>query len=345
VSQASAPSVPDALESPPLASPDASFQAALASGPRPTLVLECDAHEGPVYVAEEDALYFTSLPRPGSAIGPGGPMVEIRRLALDGTRFPLESERLSTVRADANAANGMTLDRSDRLVVCEQGSRSRAAAITRLDRERGEVELLVNGLGNSPLNSPNDVVVKSDGTIWFTDPSYGHLQGFRPKPALRDGIYRHEPSTGRLSVVAQSLDKPNGLAFSPDERIVYVTDSGANQEPESYYPERPHEVVAFDVAGERLSNRRRFAEISPGFPDGIKVDSAGRVYVSSASGVQIFSADGTPIGEIVLPGAVNFCFGGRRDDVLFITADEAIWAVALGSAGASAATEKQLKGV
>jgi gluconolactonase len=221
----------------------------------------------------------------------------------------------------------MALAPDGRLVVCEQGSLSQPARISLVDRATGATETLVGGHGGLPLSSPNDVVVKRDGTVWFTDPSYGFVQGFRPEPALPDAVYRHDPRTGATTVVADGFDKPNGLAFSPDERVLYVGDSGANHEPGSYDPARPHHVEAFDViAGARLGDRRLFAVIEPGFPDGIKVDRAGRVHVSAFSGVQVFAPDGARLGEIPLPGAVNFAWGGRDGDVLFITADTAIWA-------------------
>src|SRR5919199_251024 len=133
---------------------DDAFLDVLGPAPRLERVVETDAHEGPVYVAGEDALYFTTVPRPG----PAGPIVAIRRLALDGTRFPLEAERLGTVRAEANAANGMALGRDGRLVVCEQGSPATPAAITLVDRADGRAETLVDGWRGLPLNSPNDVV-------------------------------------------------------------------------------------------------------------------------------------------------------------------------------------------
>jgi gluconolactonase len=305
-------------------------------GERPTLavVAETDAHEGPVYVPDEDALYFTSLPRPGDVPDPGSPRVAIKRVALDGDRFPVEPGRVTVVRPDANAANGMALDTEGRLVVCEQGTRSQHAAVTRLDPATGHSETVVDSFGGLQLNSPNDVVVKSDGTIWFTDPSYGHLQGFRPMPQTGDHVYRYDPRDGRLSVVADSFDKPNGLAFSPDETVLYVGDSGANQAPGSFDPERPHTVSAFDVVyGCELAHERLFRAISPGFPDGIKVDSAGRVYVSCFSGVQVFSPTGNLLGEVLLAGAVNFTFGGPDANVLFITADDAIWAAQLQATG------------
>ena len=137
-----------------------------------------------------------------------------------------------------------------------------------------------------------------------------------------------------MSVVADSFEKPNGLAFSPDESVLYVGDSGANQERGSFYPKLPHHIVAFDVAaGRRLINSRLFAVNAPGFPDGIKVDREGRVYASSFAGVQVFSPHGDLIGEIDLPGAVNFAFGGADRNVLFITADDAIWAAVLNATG------------
>jgi gluconolactonase len=288
---------------------DPEFAAVTGSAPRLVRVVETDAHEGPVYVADEDALYFTSLPL-------DGPVVDIKRVALD-------DGRVTVVRADANAANGMALDLDGRLVVCEQGTLSEHARISRVDRASGEAETVLDAWGGLPLNSPNDVVVRNDGTIWFTDPAYGHLQGFRPEPQLGDVVYRHDPRTGRTSVVADSFDKPNGLCFSPDESVLYVTDSGAK-----------HHILAYDVRdGRHLVGERLFAVITPGFPDGIKVDADGRVYASSFSGVQVFTPAGDLIGEIHLPGAVNFTFGGADRRVLFITADDAIWAAALAVAG------------
>jgi gluconolactonase len=312
---------------------DDEFAAVLGDSPRLVRVAGTDAHEGPVYVPGEDALYFTTLPKKRD-VPPGAPLVSIKRVALDGYRFPPGRGSVTTVREDANAANGMALAPGGRLVVCEQGSRADHAAITLFDPRSGTVEDLVDSWRGLRLNSPNDVVVRSDGTVWFTDPSYGFLQGFRPEPQVGDGVYRYDPVSGRLSVVADSFDKPNGLCFSPDESVLYVGDSGANQEPGSFHVDRPHHVLAYDVTeGRRLAGERLFAVVSPGFPDGLKVDSAGRVYVSCASGVQVFNPFGDLIGEIHLPGAVNFTFGGPGRDVLFITTDDSIWAAVLGATG------------
>jgi gluconolactonase len=303
--------------------------------PRLVRVVDTDAHEGPVYAADEDALYFTTLPRHRDVPAPGFPEAQIKRLALDGERFPLEPERVTVVASPASMPNGMALDLDGRLVVCEQGTRSEHARISRLDRATGALETVVDAWGGLRLNSPNDVVVRRDGTLWFTDPSYGHLQGFRPAPLIGDYVYRHDPGSGRLTVVADHFDKPNGLAFSPDEQVLYVTDSGANQRAGSYHVDRPHHIMALDVRdGRHLAAGRLFAVTTPGFPDGIKVDRDGRVYASAASGVQVFDPSGDLIDELHLPGAVNVTFGGPGGNVLFITADTAIWAAVLDTTGA-----------
>ena len=277
-------------------------------------LVETDAHEGPVYAEDEHALYFTTT----------------RRGRVSIMRLDLATRSVSVVRKDANNANGMTLDPEGRLVVCEQGSFTEPARISRLDRATGEVETLLE----EGLSSPNDVVVASHGAIWFTDPSYGVLQGFRPRSAAADRVWHLEPESGKAAVVASSLDKPNGLAFSPDECVLYVGDSGAIHGPEDYDPDRPRRVLAFDVVGDRLAGERLFADEIPGFPDGLKVDTAGRVYVSSAGGVLVFDPDGTPVGEIELPGAVNFTFGGPARNVLYITRDDSVWAAHLLAKGA-----------
>jgi len=311
------------------------FKDVLGDAPRLFKVVDADAHEGPVYVPDEDALYFTTLPILLDDPRPSFQNVAIKRLALNGGCFPVAVANLSVVRSTANMSNGMTLDQTGRLVICEQGTRSEHGRISRFNLETRVSETLVDAWAGLRFNSPNDVVVKRDGTIWFTDPSYGFLQGFKPEPLIGDYVYRYDPSAGRVSVVADSFDKPNGLAFSPDESTLYIADSGAIQGPNSYDVRRPHHIIAYDVRdGRHLVNGRLFAVTTPGFPDGIKVDSAGRVYVSAFSGVQVFTPLGDLIGEIQLPGAVNFTFGGAANNILYITADTAIWAAVLRATGA-----------
>lgn len=274
----------------------------------PRRIAEVDAHEGPVHL--DGDLFFTTE---AGAI----------------KRLDLATGEISVLVDDANAPNGMTLGHDGRLIVCEQGSMTRAAAISAVDPDTAAREVLVEDWRGEPLNSPNDVVVRHDGTIWFTDPSYGHLQGFRPQPRLGDYIYCFDPSSRRLDVVDDSFVKPNGIAFSPGGETLYATDSGANQEPGSFHVAMPHHIVAFTVtdAG-RLRDRRLLAVTMPGFPDGLKTDGAGRIYASAFSGVQVFSPSGNLLDEIDLPGAVNFTFAG---DELLITADTAVWSVSLDS--------------
>jgi gluconolactonase len=267
------------------------------AAPGAVRLVETDAHEGPVVAG--GALLFTSVRR--------GTRVAIRRLDL-------ATRRVSTVVEDANAANGMALDRDGRLLVCEQGTLLSPARIARLDLATRRSETLVDGVGGLPLNSPNDVAFGPDGAIWFTDPSYGSEQGFRPAPSLPDAAYRLDPVTGEVAAVPWEFDKPNGIALSPDGRTLYVSDNGA-----------PHHLVAFDVERGRAANGRVLAAGTPGHPDGLKVDADGRIYASDERGIRTLEPDGSVAGSIDLPGAVNFAFG--PPGLLYVTADTAVWAV------------------
>ncbi|HEX2085912.1 MAG TPA: SMP-30/gluconolactonase/LRE family protein [Solirubrobacteraceae bacterium] len=248
---------------------------------------DVDAHEGPVVV--DGGLFFTTLAG------------AIKRLDLgDGS--------VEVVRADGNRPNGMALGACGMLVVCEQGTFATAARIAKVDPRTGEAETLVDSCDGAPLNSPNDVVVARDGTLFFTDPSYGHLQGFRPPPQAPDAVYRVRD--GVAERVAVGFDKPNGIALSPDERTLYVSDNGA-----------PHHLLALEGGARRVVHVG-----TPEHPDGVKVAPDGRIFVSAAHGVQVLAPDGGVVDEIPLPGAVNFALDG---DVLFITTDTAVWAAEL----------------
>jgi gluconolactonase len=299
-----------------------------ATGPSPRLVqvISAPAHEGPVYAADEDALYATSVPRPG----PDGPVVDILRLDLDGERFPLGSERLEVLLPDANAANGMTLDREGRLVVCEQGGPTRPARIARVDRAGGAIEPVVGAWGGRPLNSPNDVIVASDGAIWFTDPIYGHLQGFRPTPALGDHVYRHDPDIGVTSVVADELDKPNGIALSPDERYLYV----GNWDPERKVIMRYEVLPSGDVGPGAVLYDTTGAPGEDAI-DGLKVDRLGNLWFCGPGGVWVLSPDGEHLGTLRLPEAPhNLAWGGEDGGTLYITALTGVYRIRLGVTGA-----------
>jgi len=304
------------------------FHAVIGADFQRPVLIDTNAHEGPVYVAAEHALYFTTVPEPGPK------NIAIMRLQLAGDEFPFTTQGLEIMQQPSNMANGMCLDRDGRLVICEQGTREAIARISRMDLKTRGLETVVDQWRGLRFNSPNDVVVKSDRTVWFTDPNYGKIQGFKSAPDVGAFVYRHDPATGETTVVADSFNKPNGIAFSRDESVLYITDTGANQAPGTYFVGLPHHVRAFDVhEGRHLREERLFAVVSPGVPDGIKVDVLDRVYTSSATGVQVFTPDGDLIGEIMAPGVANFAFGGPHNDVLFILGDTQIWQAKLQVAG------------
>lgn len=305
------------------------FYDVLGSNPEFTQLVETDAHEGPVYVKDWNAVLFTTVPQSINLPLPNYKNVAIKKLSLNDMQ-------VSVLRESSNMANGMTLDCNGDLLICEQGTKSTPARISRLDVNNPDrIETVVQDWFGLPFNSPNDIVVKKDGTIWFTDPSYGFLQKFKNAPLVGDFVYRYDPATKFLSVVADSFNKPNGLAFSPDEKVLYITDSGAIQEPGSYHVELPHHIRAFDVQdGRHLVNNRLFAVITPGIPDGIKVDTEGRVYTSSADSVQVFNHKGDLIGKILVKGVGNFTFGGQNNNILYMMADTAIYAATLQAQGA-----------
>jgi gluconolactonase len=233
-------------------------------------------------------------------------------------------------RQPANHTNGHTRDREGRLVSCEHGGRR----VTRTEHD-GTIRVLADRWQGKQLNSPNDVVVKSDGSVWFTDPPYGILTDYEGHRAESEigacHVYRLDPTTGALDAVADDFDKPNGIAFSPDERLLYVVDTGASHDPHG----RRH-IRVFDVEdGRRLRGGRVFATCEAGLFDGFRLDSEGRVWTSAGDGVHCYAPDGTLLGKVRVPEAVsNVAFGGARRNRLFITATRSLYAVYLGVSGA-----------
>ena len=210
-----------------------------------------------------------------------------------------------------------------------------AAGASRARRHDGSYTVLVDRYKGKRLNSPNDVVVKSDGTIWFTDPPYGILsdyEGKKTKSAIgANYVYRFDPRTKSLTVVADDFDKPNGIAFSPDEKRLYIADTGRSHDPNG-----AHHIRVFDVIGGRkLARGRVFAEISPGLADGFRLDTDGNVWTSAGDGVHCFSPRGELLGKILVPEVVsNVCFGGPKRNRLFITATTSLYAAYVCQVGA-----------
>jgi len=233
-------------------------------------------------------------------------------------------------RHPSHNTNGHTRDREGRLVSCEHGGRR----VSRTEHD-GSYTVLVDRYKGKRLNSPNDVVVKSDGTIWFTDPPYGILsdyEGKKTKSAIgANYVYRFDPKTKSLTVVADDFDKPNGIAFSPDEKKLYVADTGGSHDPDG-----AHHIRVFDVIGGRkLARGHVFAEISPGLADGFRLDTDGNVWTSAGDGVHCFSPRGELLGKILVPEVVsNVCFGGPKRNRLFITATTSLYAAYVCQVGA-----------
>lgn len=225
-----------------------------------------------------------------------------------------KADGVTTFRKPSNNINGNTLDLEGRLVSAEHTGRR--VSITEKD---GTVKALVSEYDGKKFNSPNDVVVKSDGTVWFTDPPYGLPKG-QKKEQEGNYVFRFDPKTKQTTIVARDFNMPNGLVFSPDETKLYVADSGMAP---------PKHIRVFDVKSDgSLSVGKVFCTIDKGGPDGIRIDAAGRVWSSAEDGVHIFAPDGSLIGKILTPeGPANLCFGGADGKTLFITARKSLYSI------------------
>ena len=265
--------------------------------------------EGPAWFADQDCLLVSDLPN-------------------DRILRWTESGGVSLFRSPSGFANGHTRDRQGRLIGCSH--RDRCITRTELD---GRVTVLADRFGGRRLNAPNDVVCRSDGTIWFTDPHYGintDYEGGKQEPELPPGVYCLDPATGALELVADDFSGPNGLCFSPDESRLYISESGKQfaMEPERH-------IRVFDVAGQRLTGGRVFHTVQPGFADGFRCDEAGRVWSSAGDGVHCVAPDGRLLGRIKVPFTVsNLEFGGRNLSRLFICGSHTLFAIYTNTRGA-----------
>jgi gluconolactonase len=257
--------------------------------------------EGPVwYEGDGGMLLFSDIPAS-----------ELKKWTVAGG--------LVTRLSDTNQTNGNTLDRQRRLISCEHAGRR----VSRVSLD-GTRETLIDSHDGKKLNSPNDAVVKSDGTIWFTDPTYG--LGKQPKEQSANHVFAFNPETRQIKPVVSDFDQPNGLCFSPDEKRLYIADSG-----------KPRHIRVFDVQPDNtLTNGRVLCAIDKGVPDGIRCDEKGNVWSSAGDGVQVFAPDGKLIGRIPVPESpANLSFGGADGKALFITARSSLYAILTNVKGAS----------
>ncbi len=265
--------------------------------------------EGPVWFGDRDALLFSDIPS--------------RRIMMWS-----QSTGVTLYRRESGFNNGNTRDRQGRLIGCRHGARD----VVRTEHD-GSLTVLADSFEGKPLNSPNDVVVSSDGTIWFTDPTYGIIsdfEGYRATPEqTARNVYRLT-AEGTLSVAVGDFTQPNGLCFSPDEKTLYIAESGS-----SHDDSVPSVIRKFSVNQGTLTDQGVFATIDNGLPDGIRCDRAGNLWSSAADGVHCFAPDGTLLGKILVPELVsNICFGGYDGHRLFITATTSVYRVFVDTQGA-----------
>jgi gluconolactonase len=266
--------------------------------------------EGPAYVPAGRYLIWSDIPND-------------RLMRWDET-----DGSVSVFEQPCRNQNGHTLDREGRLVACEH----RGRCISRIEHD-GSRTVLADRFESDRLNSPNDVVVKSDGSIWFTDPTYGidsDYEGDRAESEIgASNVYRIDPATGAVTVVVDDMVKPNGLAFSPDESLLYVADTGR-----SHRPDCEPVIRAYPVAVDHLHAGHDFATCDSGLFDGFRVDTMGNVWTSAGDGVHVFAPDGTLLGKILIPETVaNVEFGGRKRNRLFICATTSLYALYVNARG------------
>lgn len=274
--------------------------------------------EGPVWMQEDQALLWSDIPN---------------NRMLRWT----QSEGMCVWRDGVEFTNGHTRDLNGDLLHCSHGLRAIVRTPMSNQGVRADTpdEIVVGSYQGRRLNSPNDIVVRSDGTIWFTDPPYGihsDLEGHEaPKEQQANHVFCFDPASGVLHAATSSVEEPNGLAFSPNEQVLYVSDTSAALRRDG---SGHHHIVAFDVDGMQLSHMRVVAVISPGLADGFRLDRQGWIYTSSEDSVQVIAPDGTLLGRIRVPEKIgNLTFGGRNWDDLFITASTSLYRIRLNTQG------------
>ena len=231
-----------------------------------------------------------------------------------------QSKGTRVFRNPSGHANGNTIDNEGRLISCLTSQRK----VIRLEHN-GDITILADSYNGKKLTSPNDVVVKSDDSIWFTDPDYGFLEtalGHGQAPEQdRNRVYKIEPKNKNISIVSEDFDKPNGICFSKNENKLYISDTGR-----THGEFRSNNIIVFDLLNNKVQNPSVFAKVEPYVPDGIKIDDNNNLWTSSGSGVQIYDENKKLLGKINTPEVcANLCFGMENNKTLFITATSSVW--------------------
>ncbi|KAB2580440.1 Gluconolactonase [Lasiodiplodia theobromae] len=304
-----------------------SFNPILGPSPKLELLLEDNnypfAHEAGVFVPSKNELFITSNRFEGTD---GQPRVEVSKITINHGSSKVEREEID--HGQIVMANG-GVNYKDGILFCSQGSPTQPSGLFYMSASPPYTSTLVlDNFHGRHFNSVNDVIVHSDGSIWFTDPIYGFEQGYRPRPQLPNQVYRYDPDTKSIRAVADGFGRPNGICFSPDEKIVYITDTDWIHGDGTTDDTRPSSIYAFDVtyySGQPfLTNRRLFAFADSGIPDGIKVDMDGNVYSGCGDGLNVWSPGGLLLGRILVEGGVaNFCFG--RPGEVFLLNEHKLW--------------------
>ena len=260
--------------------------------------------EGPAYIPHLDTLVWSDIP--------------------NNRMLKFTNNKVSEYKNPSNFCNGNTIDIEENVISCSHGGR----CIYRTN-DNLEVETLVDNFNGKKFNSPNDLFVKSDGTIWFTDPPYGILSDYEGYPAKQEYegcyVFSFDPKTKKLEVVIDDLDRPNGIAISPDEQKLYVADTGENIK----------HMYAYDMFNGYPENKKLIYDFKPFFSDGFRCDKDGNIWTSAGKAIKCFNPEYKLIGQIIVPELVsNLEFGGKEGNILFVTATTSLYSLELNQQGA-----------
>ena len=260
--------------------------------------------EGPCYIPKKEMLVWSDIP--------------------NNRMLKLVNGKVSEFKNPSNYCNGNSIDKNENLISCSHGGRCIYIA-----DENFNFSILIDKFNDKKFNSPNDVCVKSDGSIWFTDPPYGILSDYEGYPGVQEygscNVFSYDPIKGLLNVITDKLDRPNGIAFSHDEKKIYISDTGENIKC----------LYSFDVENNSISNQQLIYDFKPFFSDGFRCDISGNIWTSAGKAIKCFDPKNQLIGQLLLPELVsNLEFGGKDGNILYVTATTSLYSIELNQKGA-----------